>query len=307
MEVVKGLQMLLDRVSAGEPVTDSEAQILLESRDLIAVGALADDVRRRLHGSRTTFVRVFEVHLDAVPASLPSSTVAGEVRLLGTPSSLESAQDVVTAVKRLAGAAPVTGFSLADLATLREPLRDVAARLRDVGLDAVAEVPVDQIQDAGTIVAAREAGLMAYRLTVHSYGDTPTSTMVRRAADLQKATGGFRAFAPLPRVLSPVTPTTGYDDVKLVALARLMTGDIPSIQVDWPLYGPKLAQVALTMGADDIDGVAAFDPGTLGIRRSALADVTGNIRAAGLEPVERDGRFEPSRAASGDAPGRRSG
>src|SRR5918994_6559270 len=115
--------------------------------------------------------------------------------------------------------------------------------------------------------------------------------MVRRAAELHRTAGGFRTFAPLPRVVSPVTPTTGYDDVKLVAMARLMAAEIPSIQVDWPLYGPKLAQVALTMGADDVDGIAAFDPATLGVRRSALAEIIGNIRAAALEPVERNGRF----------------
>ena len=52
-------------------------------------------------------------------------------------------------------------------------------------------------------------------------------------------------------------PTTGFDDVKRVALARLVVDNIPSIQVDWALYGPKLAQVALTVGADDVDGVSA--------------------------------------------------
>jgi 2-iminoacetate synthase ThiH len=70
-----------------------------------------------------------------------------------------------------------------------------------------------------------------------------------------------------------------------------MVLDIPSIQVDWPLYGPKLAQVGLIVGADDIDGVAASEPGALGPRRTALEEIRGNIRAAGLEPVERDGRF----------------
>jgi hypothetical protein len=48
----------------------------------------------------------------------------------------------------------------------------------------------------------------------------------------------------------------------------------------------------LTMGADDVDGVAAFDPATLGSRRSALAEIVGNIGAAGQNPVERNGRFE---------------
>jgi aminodeoxyfutalosine synthase len=92
--------------------------------------------------------------------------------------------------------------------------------------------------------------------------------------------------------MSVAEPTTGYDDVKQVALARLMLPGIESIQVDWPLYGPKLAQVALTMGADDVDGVAACDTGTLGHRRSAIEEITRNIRAASLEPVERDGLFE---------------
>ena len=101
----------------------------------------------------------------------------------------------------------------------------------------------------------------------------------------------MRAFAPLPRVSSVAQPSTGYDDVKLVAVARLLADNIESIQVDWPLYGPKLAQVALTMGADDVDGVSALE-GDLGRRRSPLEEVRGNIAAAGLEPIERDGRFQ---------------
>ena len=55
-------------------------------------------------------------------------------------------------------------------------------------------------------------------------------------------------------MVNPAVPTTGYDDVKRIALARLVVDNIASIQVDWTLYGPKLAQVALTVGADDIDG-----------------------------------------------------
>jgi aminodeoxyfutalosine synthase len=114
--------------------------------------------------------------------------------------------------------------------------------------------------------------------------------LLAAAKTLSGEVGGFHAFAPLPRRLSVAAPTTGYDDVKCVALARMVL-DIPSIQVDWPLYGPKLAQVGLIVGADDIDGVTASEPGTLGPRRTALEEIRGNIRAAGLEPVERDGRF----------------
>ena len=80
--------------------------------------------------------------------------------------------------------------------------------------------------------------------------------------------------------------------MKRIALARLAAENIESIQVDWALYGPKLAQFALTIGADDVDNVAAVDPGTLGMRRSPLEEIRGNIRSAALEPVERNARYE---------------
>jgi 2-iminoacetate synthase ThiH len=80
--------------------------------------------------------------------------------------------------------------------------------------------------------------------------------------------------------------------VKKVALARLFLDDVASIQVDWTLYGPKLAQVALTVGADDLDAVSASDEAPDGPRRSPLEDVRRNIRAAGFEPAERNGRRE---------------
>jgi aminodeoxyfutalosine synthase len=300
VETVTGLHMLAERVSAGDRITDEDAQIILESRDLIAVGTMADDVRRRLHGARTTFVRVFEVHVDAPPAALPASLAAGEIRIVGTPSSLEAALAVVSASATLAGSVALTGFSMADLAGLDLPIRDVARRLREAGLQAVSEVPVDVFDDAAAVSTVRDAGLMVSRLTVRGSAGIPSTRIARRAANLQKAAGGFQTYAPLPRIVSPVTPTTGYDDVKLVAMSRLLAADIPSIQVDWPLYGPKLAQVALTMGADDVDGIPGFDPAVLGARRSALAEIVGNIRAAALQPVERNGRFEPIAVLTGE-------
>jgi aminodeoxyfutalosine synthase len=112
-------------------------------------------------------------------------------------------------------------------------------------------------------------------------------------AAVQRNVAVIRSFAPLPRRVTPAAPSTGYDDVKRVAIARLAIENIPSIQVDWALYGPKLAQVALTMGADDVDAVSAEDDESEGRRRAPLAEIIRNIRAAGFEPVERNGRYEP--------------
>ena len=235
----------------------------------------------------------------------PAGVTGGEVRIVGRPATEAAATAAVRAAAALADGAALTGFSLPDLYALApgsDALAELRGRLHDAGLEAIADTPLDSnlLEDIPTAErAARDAGLGVWRLTLHALPTGLSSELmtakriasVERARELQAAVGGFRAFAPLPRTISVATPTTGYDDVKQVALARLVVNNIDSIQVDWPLYGPKLAQVALTVGADDVDGIAAVDPGVLGARRSPIEEIKGNIRAAALEAVERDGRF----------------
>jgi aminodeoxyfutalosine synthase len=117
-------------------------------------------------------------------------------------------------------------------------------------------------------------------------------SLFKSVVELQRQVGVVRAFAPLPRTMNPAVPTTGYEDVKRIALARLVVHNVPSIQVDWSLYGPKLAQVALTVGADDVDGVSAEDDMSEGRRRAPLEEIRRNIVAAGQDPIERNGRFD---------------
>jgi aminodeoxyfutalosine synthase len=296
MEAVTTLEALNGRVANGEPISAADAQTLLDTPDLIAVGSLGDDMRRRMHGTRTTFVRVFEIHVEAPPSTLPANLEAGEFRIIGRPASLAAGLSAVRSAFELSAGKLLSGFSLSDLQVLasseRRPLDEIIAGLRDAGLEAIAEVPLDRVDGAeAAIETARGAGLRVERLTVDTLAAGGRLAIIERARDLQALVGGFVLFAPLPRVISPAAPTTGYEDVKQIAIARLLVTNIPHVQVDWPLYGPKLAQVALTVGADDVDGVAAYDPGTLGTRRSAIEEIRGNIRAAGLEPVERDGRF----------------
>ena len=80
---------------------------------------------------------------------------------------------------------------------------------------------------------------------------------------------------------------------RAVALARLALPSVKNIQVDWAQYGPKLAQVALTFGANDLDRVSTSDDASLGKRRTSVEDVRRNIAAAGFTPVERVSRHEP--------------
>ncbi len=290
-------------LASGHPIGDADAAALWASPDLIALGTIADEVRRRRHGARTTFVRVLDVRVDgplpAPPDAVPEA--AREVRLVGRPTSVDGTVSVVRALARVAGGRPLTGFALDDLVMLgraaRISLEAVARHLREAGLEAVAEVPVDRLDHpAAAVEAVVRGGLHAPRATVARV-DSSTSVEARlgligRVREIQRATGALRVFAPLARVIDPAQPTTGYDDVKQVALARLVVDNVESIQVDWTLYGPKLAQVALIFGADDLDGVSPVDRPELGPRRASREEVVRHIRAAWLEPVERDGRFD---------------
>ena len=175
--------------------------------------------------------------------------------------------------------------------------RRSARALSAAGLESAAEAPLDALGDTEHAIevvrAVRHGGLGVWRATVTRAGVDQRADLVERAADVQDATGAFMVFAPLPAEDPREAPATGYDDVHTIAAARVRCRTIRSIQVDWSLYGPKLAQVAIAYGADDIDGVSPVDQLQLGHRRSPREDLERQIRAAFADPVLRNGRFEP--------------
>jgi aminodeoxyfutalosine synthase len=285
--------MILTRM----PVSDVELASLAATHDIINLGMLADDERRRRHGTRTTFVRVAEVE-PAVGAPVRVPLRAGEVRITGTPPDAAAAVGRVREVAAAAGTIPLSAYSLADLEEIAGrdgiTLRSLLEELRAAGLELVSEAPFDRCQSARrSIEEANIAGLVVGRLTIHCLPDPDVLGLLKSVARLQRDVAVLRAFAPLPRKMNAAVPTTGYDDVKRIALARMVVDNVPSIQVDWALYGPKLAQVGLTVGADDVDAVSAEDECGEGRRRTPLEEIRRNIQAAGLDPVERNGRFDP--------------
>ncbi len=278
------------------PVSDQELSDLAASHDIITLGMAADEVRGARHGRRATFVRVADVPAEpGAPIACP--TAAGELRIAGVPESSAAAVARTREVAAASGSVPVSGFSLADLEQLAgregQTLRQLLEELHAAGLELIAEAPVDVLRDARrAIEEVNIAGLVLARLTVHRLEVADPLPLLKSVAELQHEVGVIRAFAPLPRRSNPAAPTTGYEDVKRVALARLVCETIPSIQVDWTLYGPKLAQVALTVGADDVDAVSPRAAPAAGRRRAPLEEIRRNIRAAGFEPCERSGRFD---------------
>jgi aminodeoxyfutalosine synthase len=293
MTISSTFDLLMERVSAGDRLGSDDLDQLTANPDILQLGMLADTIRRRIHAAQVTYIRValcaFDKPLtDAVPLH------AREVRLTGSPENLEVAITAVETARAVAGERTVSAFSWLDMERLAAAagIPAVLDGLRSAGLDALAEIPLDRIDNHAKVLDALvSAGYNQLRLTVDkAKADVRTGLFVV-AATLQEEFAAIRSINPLPMTLEALRPTTGYDDVKSVAMARLAAPNIPTIQVDWLRYGPKLAQVALTFGADDVDRVSPIDDVAEGRRRAPLEEIRRNIRAASLEPIERDGRF----------------
>jgi aminodeoxyfutalosine synthase len=254
---------------------------------------MANAFRRKLHGSTVTYVRVVDLKLpkETWPQRLPNG--AGEVRIFQTPDTMDAAVTVVASARDLAGRTSFSAFCLFELSKFSEGLPVVLAALKRAGLDLITQAPLDRLRSPEqALEAATDAGLRVARVTIDETPDRPWSDICGQLTDIQRKIQSVRVFAPLSRKLNVTQPTTGYEDVKRVALSRLLVQNVDAIQVDWELYGPKLAQVALTFGADDVDSVSAEEDDSKGHRRSPLEEIRRSIRAAGFEPAERDARFE---------------
>lgn len=298
------LDDLSAKVEAGEPLSDADVDALGSTRDIIALGMLATTVCRKLHGTQVTYLRVADLMVgptgnvvpdDVVPtvrsAAAPADA-AGEVRIFHTPDTLSAAIDIVTKWRGLARSTPLSAFCLFELTKLPEGLPVVLSALKQAGLELITQAPVDRLKaPEQALEALTDAGLQLARLTIDETPERPWTAVCRDVASYQTRLGSIRVFAPLPRKIDLTQPTTGYEDVRRVALSRLLAGNVDTIQVDWALYGPKLAQVALTFGADDIDSVSADEDDSKGHRRSPIEEIHRSIRSAGFQPVERSGRW----------------
>jgi hypothetical protein len=290
------VQEVVQKVVDGVELTEADWARLTGAHDLIALGMAADAARRRRHDDRVTFVQVLEAPLDGDPLEAPIPPPTGEVRVTGCPESSAAAVAAVRKTVVRAGAVPVTGFALADLEDVsghdRSRLRDMLGALREAGLAQLGEVSAEGLTDPdGALAALRDSGVQAARVTLGAATGDAALTLIRQVASWDGVGDVCRCLAPLPRAGSS-PPSTGYADLRQVALARLLVDNIESIQVDWSQYGPKLAQVALTFGADDVDAVPVAGADDQGWRRSPGEEIRRNIIGAGFTAVPRDGRFE---------------
>src|SRR5258708_4583792 len=134
---------------------------------------------------------------------------------------------------------------------------------------------------------------------------------------LQDETGGFLTYIPLAyhpdhnelgETLGRTgTATTGFDDLKNIAVGRLLLDNIPHVKTHWPMVTPFISQVSLTFGCDDLEGTVVFErvyheagpPTPMCLSYDQIRTL---IRRAGKEPIERDSLYQTVRTFEGYVP-----
>jgi aminodeoxyfutalosine synthase len=196
------------------------------------------------------------------------------------------------------------------------PTRDILAEFKDAGLGSLpgggAEIFHPEVRDKICEHKADADAWIQIHREAHELGLRSNATMLYghieesrhrvdhlcRLRELQDETGGFQTFIPLAfhpdnTKLSHIAKASGLTDLKTMAVSRLMLDNFPHIKAYWVMLGIKTAQVALSFGADDIDGTVVHekiyhDAGSDSPEETTVAELRRLIEEAGRIPVERD-------------------
>jgi aminodeoxyfutalosine synthase len=228
----------------------------------------------------------------------------------------------------------LTAVEIAHLARIEKlPEREVLIALREAGLTSLPGGGAEVFSTAvrATIAERKLTGAEWLRVhrAAHELGIPTNCTMlyghVETVADriehlemlraLQDETGGFLTYIPLAyhpehnelgEELGRVgTATTGYEDLKAIAVGRLFLDNIPHVKTHWPMVTPFMSQVALSFGCDDVEGTVVYeriyhDAGATTERHMQYHELVALIRGAGKRPVERNSLYEPVRETFDD-------
>ncbi|SJZ67994.1 aminofutalosine synthase MqnE [Selenihalanaerobacter shriftii] len=233
---------------------------------------------------------------------------------------LEYFEDMLKLAKEKRPDTYVQGFTAVEIAYLAEQaelnVKETLERLKAAGLDSIpgggAEVFSPRVREQVCENKISGEEWLSVMEQAHNLGIKTNATMLYghietseeridhliKLRELQDKTGGFLTFIPLAfhpenTELDDITPTTGYDDLKVLAVARLMLDNFDHIKAFWIMLGTKLAQVSLGFGVNDLDGTvveekithAAGAETSQGLTRTEIVNM---IKKAGRIPVERD-------------------
>jgi aminodeoxyfutalosine synthase len=213
------------------------------------------------------------------------------------------------------------------------PTRDLLAEFKEAGLGSLpgggAEIFHPEVRDKICEHKADAAEWFRVHREAHELGLRSNATMLYghieearhrvdhlcRLRELQDETGGFQTFIPLAfhpdnTRLAHLPKPSGLLDLKTMAISRLMLDNFQHIKAYWVMLGIKTAQVALSFGADDLDGTVVHekiyhDAGSDSPQELSVTEIRRLIQEAGRVPVERDTLYnEVVRADNGWRSGR---
>jgi aminodeoxyfutalosine synthase len=233
--------------------------------------------------------------------------------------------DLVRGLKERFPQVHLKAFTMVEIAFLAKraklSIRDTLLKLKDAGVDSCpgggAEIFSDRVRHIicdhkidgdGWLDTARIAHQIGLRsnatmLYGHVENDEDRVDHLMRLRKLQDETGGFQTFIPLAfhpdnTPLQHLPRTTGLLDIKQIAVSRLVLDNFQHIKAYWQMLTPKIAQIALRFGADDLDGTVIeekiyHDAGATTPQGMARKDLERLIREAGRVPIERDTLYHP--------------
>ena len=229
-------------------------------------------------------------------------------------------ESAITTVHEVLPEAHIQGYDAVEIEFLSRlsslSIEEVLLRLKEAGLGSLpgggAEIFAESVRKkiASKKISA-EKWLEVHR-TAHNLGMRTNATMlyghietnenkvdhILKLRELQDETGGFLTFIPLAfhpqnTKLENVSRTTGYDDLKTLAVGRLLLDNFDHVKAFWIMTGIKVSQIALGFGVDDLDGTVreekiAHDAGAETAQYQPQAGFIKMIKQAGRIPVERD-------------------
>jgi len=351
------LRELYDKVSAGERISESDALRLFESKDLNAIGAIADLARERKVGNRASYIinryinysnycilscqfcsfarkkrdaDGFQHSVEEIVQKAREALHLGitELHIVGGLHPSLPFSYYIDMLKALRALDPklqlkcFTAIEILHLAWLaKKSVSDTLRELKAAGLDSLtgggAEIFRKEVRSA--IAKGKESAeeYLDVHRTWHKMGGRSTCTMLfghvesladrvdhlRQLRNLQDETHGFVGFVPLPyqpdnNNIPVQNPPTGFDTLRTVAISRIYLDNFDHITAYWVGMGLKLAQVALSYGADDLHGTIIEEhifhmAGAKSPQLQTEAEMLKAIREAGRTPVQRNTFYEP--------------
>jgi aminodeoxyfutalosine synthase len=360
------LGAIADKVARGERLDHADGVALFESKDLLAIGALADVVNRSKNGDRVfitanqhlnptnvcilratctfcSFARtpkeegayLMELEEAFDEASLARDTPVREFHIVGglhPRLRLSYYEDLIRGLKERHPGVEIKALTAVEIAHLarieKTSVEDVLARLVDAGLDTMpgggaevfatgvrATIAQRKLAAEEWIDVHRTAHRMGIRTNctmlyghVESYEDRVEHLLMLR--ELQDETGGFLTYIPLAyhpdnnelgeQLGRTGTATTGFDDLKNLAIGRLFLDNFRHIKTHWVMNTLKVSQIALHFGVDDLEGTVRreriyHEAGASTPEWISFHEIVRVIRDAGKRPVERNVRYQELR------------